>query len=58
MFEKKYPHVDGIEILEMYNKKDKKFCFANLEIIKDKRNCLYGNCNFYDKCLIMTEFIK
>ncbi|MEE9378391.1 MAG: hypothetical protein V3V33_10185 [Candidatus Lokiarchaeia archaeon] len=57
-FVSNYPYIRGIEVLEMYNNKSKMICFGQQDKIKDVRNCLFGYCNFYETCSIMTKFIS
>ncbi len=53
-----YPYISGVEVLEMYNNKEKMFCFGKQDLVEDKRNCILNNCAYSKECYIMTEFIK
>jgi len=57
-FVSNYPYVRGLEILEMYNNRNKMFCFGDYHSMKDKRNCKFGYCNFNEKCKLVSDFIK
>ncbi len=57
-FVSNYPHIRGIELLEMYTNRSKLFCFGQPDLVLNKRNCNFGYCKFADRCKLLSAFIK